>query len=503
MPNETNERYLTRQAMTLLSAGKPEDAATILRSVCTEQNANPEHWLIFGSALANVRDKSGAERAFKKALESGPASLKSFDALIKTLISNEDYKQVLEPLRVYLSLRPGHYNAKLRLITALTRSRRFSEAQRLCEELDQVQPENIELMFRKAEIYMLKGCVNDAVQLFNEILAKNPTSVAALMNKGLALKKTGNIDEAIDQFRQATSLNPNLDDAWYTLGLALLGKAEKEQALECLEKAFHINPGNLRAADQLARMYGLFGRTDDATKVYEMILKVQPENARARFYLKAYGNDAQPNRIPPEVIGPAYAAKNAGRKFDATLANLDYRTPDILSKAVRESVYIPDKGLDIMELGCGSGLCGSKFSDIAHRLIGTDLSKSMLEAAREKKAYDELYVADLVDVLSSNPAVFDLVLATDVLCFFGDLTDIFRKCHETLRKNGVFGFTVEKPKSDELFTLNSEGYFYHSMAHLRAAASETGFEEVYVKESVLRTELGVKRAGYVCLFKRD
>ncbi|HEB55658.1 MAG TPA: tetratricopeptide repeat protein [Gammaproteobacteria bacterium] len=503
MPNETNEKLLAKKAVALLSAGRHEEAAEKLRNVCARQNVSPEHWFIFGSALANLRDKTGAAHAFRKALETGPDSLRIFDSFIRVLISREGYEQVLEPLRLYLSLRPDHYIAKLRFITALTRLRRFSEAHQLCEELNQIQPDNIELMFQMAEIYMLRGCVNEAIQLFNEILTKNPASVAALMNKGLALKSSGNIDAAIDQFMRVTSLSPNLDSAWYSLGLSLLCKPDNEKALECFVKAFQINPGNIHAGDQLARMYRLFGRIDEAMRIYEMILKVHPENVRARFYLNAYSDDALPSRIPPEVIGLVYAKKDAGRNFDQALVkSMDYRTPDILNSAVRKVVHVPDKGLDIMELGCGSGLCGSKLSDIAHRLIGTDLSKSMLESAREKNVYDELYEADLVDVLSSNAAAFDLVIATDVLCFFGDLTDIFGMCYKTLRKYGVFGFSVEKPKSDELFALNPEGYFYHSLTHLRAAASETGFEEAYVKETVLRTEQDTKRVGYICLFKR-
>jgi predicted TPR repeat methyltransferase len=90
----------------------------------------------------------------------------------------------------------------------------------------------------------------------------------------------------------------------------------------------------------------------------------------------------------------------------------------------------------------------------------------------------------------------------DVLCYFGDLTDIFRKCHNALRDNGVFGFSVEKPDSARPWELHPYGHFVHSLQHLRDAAQASGFEQIFVKEMPLRRELNEERIGFVCLFRR-
>ena len=126
----------------------------------------------------------------------------------------------------------------------------------------------------------------------------------------------------------------------------------------------------------------------------------------------------------------------------------------------------------------------------------------MLEEARKKNTYHKLYAADLVDVLSEYTSSFDLVIAMDVLCYFGDLSEIFINCHKTLRKGGVFGFSICSPDTDELWKLHPYGHFVHSLEYLREVAGKTGFDELWEQKMVLRREMDEDRVGFVCLFRR-
>lgn len=46
--------------------------------------------------------------------------------------------------------------------------------------------------------------------------------------------------------------------------------------------------------------------------------------------------------------------------------------------------------LDILDLGCGTGLVGSWFKDYARKLVGVDVSPTMLDMATKKGCYHEL-----------------------------------------------------------------------------------------------------------------
>ncbi|NIR58985.1 MAG: methyltransferase domain-containing protein, partial [Gammaproteobacteria bacterium] len=51
---------------------------------------------------------------------------------------------------------------------------------------------------------------------------------------------------------------------------------------------------------------------------------------------------------------------------------------------------------DILDAGCGTGLCGPLLAPHARTLVGVDLSGGMIAKAEELAVYDELEVAELV-----------------------------------------------------------------------------------------------------------
>jgi len=67
------------------------------------------------------------------------------------------------------------------------------------------------------------------------------------------------------------------------------------------------------------------------------------------------------------------------------LGTLEYRVPDLLVEAVKR---IEREKFDVViDLGCGTGLCGEKFQAMAGILIGVDLAPRMI---REGKAAGDL-----------------------------------------------------------------------------------------------------------------
>ena len=83
------------------------------------------------------------------------------------------------------------------------------------------------------------------------------------------------------------------------------------------------------------------------------------------------------------------------RDFEQALERLDYRAPQLVSTAMAEELPKPSASLDILDAGCGTGLCGPRVRPYARRLVGVDLSSAMLDKARAAGAYDELVDAEL------------------------------------------------------------------------------------------------------------
>ena len=57
------------------------------------------------------------------------------------------------------------------------------------------------------------------------------------------------------------------------------------------------------------------------------------------------------------------------------------------------------RSLDVLDAGCGTGLCGPLIAPYARRLVGVDLSERMLDQARARNVYDELVRRELTAYL--------------------------------------------------------------------------------------------------------
>ena len=142
---------------------------------------------------------------------------------------------------------------------------------------------------------------------------------------------------------------------------------------------------------------------------------------------------------------------------------LHYRGPQLLRAAVAD---LPaDRALEVLDLGCGTGLCGVSFRDLARTLTGIDLSPGMLARARQHGVYDELLQSDIAGFLLSSSTRYDLILAADVFVYVGDLAGVFQGASRVLRPAGRFIFTVEAHEG-EGFVVRPSGRFAHSLAYL-------------------------------------
>jgi predicted TPR repeat methyltransferase len=64
--------------------------------------------------------------------------------------------------------------------------------------------------------------------------------------------------------------------------------------------------------------------------------------------------------------------------------------------------------LDILDLGCGTGLVRSLLRPLARTLTGVDISSNMLKIARQRRVYDKLVCNELIAFLKMHAKTFDL-----------------------------------------------------------------------------------------------
>ncbi len=181
-------------------------------------------------------------------------------------------------------------------------------------------------------------------------------------------------------------------------------------------------------------------------------------------------------------------------------AKLLYRAPDLVTGMLAVAGIEPSKSLDVLDAGCGTGLCGPLVAPYARRLVGVDLSARMLAQARAKAVYDDLFKVELTTYLRDNAGAFDVIVSADTLVYFGALEGVAEASADALRPGGRLIFTVEEATDDgpATYCIKHHGRYNHHAAYVERALVDAGLE-VHIARAELRVESGLPVAGLVVM----
>jgi predicted TPR repeat methyltransferase len=353
---------------------------------------------------------------------------------------------------------------------------------------------------------MLRCQAGDPVEaegLLRRSTEAEPSNPHAWLNLGNVLVILGKQEEARAAFTRATELAPDLAMAWFNLGVCLGRCKQPLEAASALHRALKIEPGYLPAYEYLGHVLYRLGNFAEAAELYREWLVYDPDNAIARHMLAATSGRGAPSRAADEYVRQVF--DGFADSFDERLASLRYRAPQLVAQRLERDAA-GDAPLDILDAGCGTGLCGPLLAPLARRLMGVDLSVAMIEKARARGVYAELVPGELCAFMRTRPAAFDVVVSADTLVYFGALEEPLRAARCCLRGGGRLIFTVERldpsrePTSAKpSYRLEPHGRYSHSEGYVRGVLEEAGFGAISIETGVLRWERGAEVAGLIVL----
>ena len=136
-------------------------------------------------------------------------------------------------------------------------------------------------------------------------------------------------------------------------------------------------------------------------------------------------------------------------------------------------------------------------------LLGVDLSEKMLEIAREKKLYAELFCDDLCHYMENSEYFFHVIVAADVLTYFGDLTKVCVRVARSLTPDGLFVFTFsENEINKEDFYMAPSGRFVHAPSYVERVLKSAGLKLISSERHILRNEAESPVYGYVTVAQK-
>ena len=122
--------------------------------------------------------------------------------------------------------------------------------------------------------------------------------------------------------------------------------------------------------------------------------------------------------------------------YDEEITENDYAQPKRCATALAQ--YSTSKEVDVLDIGCGSGLSGLALSDSGFKNIdGCDFSPAMLEKAKNTNVYRQLFLADINEELDIEAETYDAVSAVGVLAFAHIRTEALRQMLRVIKSKGL------------------------------------------------------------------
>ena len=415
----------------------------------------------------------------------------------------------------------------------------------------------------QAREQIARGDLRNATATLKKANALWPKDARVFMLGGLLAEKNGNIEGAFGSLRKAVSLWPDWGPGLLELALLLARQNQFKEAVETAEKVAVLEPNNLRVlasvvdiahraghvemavrhlrrglqlvpgdrtlSQYLARDLSGLGHHDEALALWDTLVAESPSDphclvGRIQACIaagkpeKAQGNASVLfSQAPEDLVYQYYMQLTQGQTpaqqpagltkplFDGlaqvydmhVVRTLKYQLP----KQVAEKVIskYPDKKINVLDMGCGTGLLGLYLGRLEGFLVGVDLSPKMVEQAARHGVYDRFHTVNLHDALRATPGdLYQVIAALDVFIYAGDIGQAVRDAYRILTPGGMLVFSFESAdESGPDMVLLPSGRYAHKRIHVQTACETAGFNLVEVEETVLRTENHTPVHGFV------
>lgn len=476
------------------------DAVEYLQKAIKYDARNPTIHLHLANALKRQGLFSQAIRVLQNTIAHYPTYIAAFNNLGAVYYAQGNLDDAIHYYRQAISKQPDYVDAYYNLGLALAKKNLFADAIGTYQELLRYAPEHFAARFHLGCAFMQQNNIEDALAEFIIIEMAQPYHFETQSNLATCYLKQGGFNQAKLHYQHALALRPQDTQILFNLGYIHMQQGFLDTAIQYYQRAVAVDPDLFAAHNNLGVAFLAKQHSALAMQHFQEALRLQPHNEAVAYTVKMLAQNQQLLAAPPDYIQALFDAY--ADHYESHLRNaLDYKLPEIMARTLAQFIT-SHKKLAILDLGCGTGLCGAPFKQHAKSLTGVDLSANMLAVAAQKNLYDALIKSDVTTFLSDKVAHYDLILAGDMVVYSGELDTLFKLISQALGPAGLFVFNAEIGRHSPAFKMNQSGRFSHHQDYLDGLAAKHHFSILSYQEIMTRRQNNAPVYGHLYVLQR-
>lgn len=197
-----------KKAIELLQQNKIEDTAQLFAEIIEENPKDPLGYINFGNLLLQMEDFERAKNFFKKAIELDDKAGTAYFSLGNLYYEQSHYKKAQENFNQAIELGLEDSDAYYMLGMSFLNQEHIALATPYLLRATELNPDDVGKLFQYGLVLAQSNYINDAMDIFKQVLKKDSKHSDAHYNLGVAYTYQSNLDKGLYHLGQALKIQP-------------------------------------------------------------------------------------------------------------------------------------------------------------------------------------------------------------------------------------------------------------------------------------------------------
>ncbi|MGE4351996.1 MAG: tetratricopeptide repeat protein [Bdellovibrionales bacterium] len=300
-----------------LAKGDEAKASSVVEEGVSKNPTNVSLLLLKAMVYEKKSQVDKVAEAYKVIFNLKPKDKRFRDDLAEVYVNAKQIDSAEKVLRDGVAAMPDDWSMKKRFVDFLDHNRGIEEAEKTIKAYMETYPDNPDLIFWLADLYISHKDINRAIVLLQEVvqqadagndvkhsltaraslarihfvkgdralaeklvqavLEQDPNNVDALFIQAQLLYDLGDYQQAIVVLRTVVRDHPEFSEALQLLGESLLSQGHLDLAMDTFVQLTQIAPEDLPSKVRLAQIYAAHDEPENGIKLLSLVTKADPK----------------------------------------------------------------------------------------------------------------------------------------------------------------------------------------------------------------------------------